>query len=413
MISILHTADWHIGQTFFRSERYHEHDHFFQWLVETIETEQIDVLLVAGDVFDVSNPSAEAQRQFYRFIQKVTSKVPHLQLVITAGNHDSASRLEAPLPILEDRHTHIQGVVPRNGDEIAYDELIVPLYNKAHQIEAYCLAVPYLRQGDYPRVEASDPYSAGVQALYSELVRRAKDQMTDRQGLVAMGHLLAVKFVDEENERSEKIIVGGLESVSLGVFKELNYTALGHIHKAQRVDGCEHIRYSGSPLSMSFAEKHYEHGVVKVVIDQGKTVSVDKLVYQPLISLLSIPSTGSCSLAEAIQEIEALPDRAEEQTTTLYDPFLEVRVLLTEPEPDIGQRLNEAAEGKAVRLARIRNEYNIESRQTGEREVLKELDSLKPLDIANETFKAKYGEPMSANLQELFNKVCEAVNREE
>lgn len=413
MISILHTADWHIGQTFFRSERYHEHAHFFEWLIDVIKKEDIDVLLVAGDVFDVSNPSAEAQRQFYSFIRQVKKEVPHLQLVITAGNHDSASRLEAPLPILEDRRVYVQGVVPRKEGVIDYEQMIIPLYNKQEEVEAYCLAVPYLRQGDYPRVDAANPHSAGVRALYSELIEVAQKKRTSQQALIAMGHLLAVKFVDEDNERSERIIVGGLESVSVDVFKELNYTALGHIHKAQRIDGCEHIRYAGSPLSMSFAEKHYKHGVVKVVVDQGETVSIDKIEYEPLVRLMSIPESGSCLPEQAIKNLVSLPDRSGSEECAMLDPFLEVRVQITEPEPHLAQRLNEAVEGKAVRLVRIRNDYQLKSEVVGEQRAIKQLDTLNPLDIANQVFEDKFGTAMSPELVEIFNEVCQQVHREE
>ena len=94
MIRILHTADWHLGQTFFGYDRTQEHEHFLDWLAGVLTKNKIDVLIVAGDVFDVSNPSAASQRMFYRFIHRVTTENPRLQLVVVAGNHDSAARLE-------------------------------------------------------------------------------------------------------------------------------------------------------------------------------------------------------------------------------------------------------------------------------------------------------------------------------
>ena len=102
MIRILHTADWHLGQTFFGYDRTQEHEHFLDWLAGVLTKNKIDVLIVAGDVFDVSNPSAASQRMFYRFIHRVTTENPRLQLVVVAGNHDSAARLESPLPLLQE-----------------------------------------------------------------------------------------------------------------------------------------------------------------------------------------------------------------------------------------------------------------------------------------------------------------------
>lgn len=162
MIRILHTADWHFGHTFMNYDRRHEHQHFLAWLKTTLIDEDIDVLLIAGDVFDVSNPSAQSQKMFYQFIQEVTNSSPELQIIVIAGNHDSASRLEAPLPLLSDKRTHIKGLVPKVDSEIDYDQLIQPLYNKEGLIEAYCLVVPFLRQGDYPKVEAENAYAAGI-----------------------------------------------------------------------------------------------------------------------------------------------------------------------------------------------------------------------------------------------------------
>ena len=357
MISILHTSDWHLGQTFFGYDRYKEHQDFLEWLKVTLIKEEIDVLLLSGDVFDVSNPSAQSQKQFYQFIQEATSVLPQLQLVITAGNHDSPSRLEAPIPILSDRKVVIKGVVKKLEGEIDYDDLIVPLYNSKNKISAFCLAVPFLRQGDYPRVDANNPYAAGVRKLYEELIKRSSELKSDDIGVVAMGHLQALGSEIAERDYSEKTIIGGLECVSPDLFSNLNYTALGHIHKAQRLSKMEHVRYSGSPLPMSFAEKYYKHGVVKVVIDKGQTVSIDKIEYQPLAKLISIPPKGSLEVEDMLLQLESLPILDLDNKDNL--PFLEIKVNLREPEPMLGQRVNEALKDKAVRLTRVQNEYRL------------------------------------------------------
>ena len=110
-MKILHTADWHLGQTFYEYDRREEHLHFLEWLKQQIRQHEIDVLLIAGDVFDSPNPSAESQRMYYRFLREVTSENPSLQIIIIAGNHDSAARLEAPNPLLEDMNVTVRGVV--------------------------------------------------------------------------------------------------------------------------------------------------------------------------------------------------------------------------------------------------------------------------------------------------------------
>ena len=196
-MKILHTADWHLGQTFYEYDRREEHLHFLEWLKQQIRQHEIDVLLIAGDVFDSPNPSAESQRMYYRFLREVTSENPSLQIIIIAGNHDSAARLEAPNPLLEDMNVTVRGVVRRNAEgDIDLQHLIVPLYTEG-EVTAYCLAVPYLRQGDYPSAEN---YSKGVQLLYEQLFNEVKEKGLP---VIAMGHLQATgSEISEDDVRN-------------------------------------------------------------------------------------------------------------------------------------------------------------------------------------------------------------------
>ena len=109
-MKLLHTADWHLGQTFFEYDRRDEHIRFLNWLREQLRELDIDVLLIAGDIFDSPNPSAESQRLYYTFLREVTQENPSLQIIIIAGNHDSAARLEAPNPLLEGMNVSVRGV---------------------------------------------------------------------------------------------------------------------------------------------------------------------------------------------------------------------------------------------------------------------------------------------------------------
>ena len=128
-MKILHTADWHLGQTFYEYSRYDEHVRFLDWLRRQIKERKIDVLLVAGDIFDGPNPSAESQRLYYSFLRRVTAECPALQIIIIAGNHDSAARLEAPNPLLEEMNITVRGVVKRDADgDIDLAHLIIPIY---------------------------------------------------------------------------------------------------------------------------------------------------------------------------------------------------------------------------------------------------------------------------------------------
>ena len=410
MIRILHTADWHLGQTFFGYDRTQEHEHFLDWLAGVLTQNKIDVLIVAGDVFDVSNPSAASQRMFYRFIHRVTTENPRLQLVVVAGNHDSAARLESPLPLLQEMRTEIKGIVRKQNGKIDYEHLLVELKNAAGEVEALCLAVPFLRQGDYPVVETEgNPYAEGVKELYARLLKYALKKRTDGQALVAVGHLLATGSEIAEKDHSERIIIGGLESVSPESFPEqIVYTALGHIHKAQRVSGRENIRYAGSPLPMSFAEKHYHHGVVKVTLDEGWAVEIEKLEYTPLVRLLSIPATEAAAPDEVLDELRGLELPEDEPM-----PYLEVKVKLSEPEPMLRQQVEEILEGKPVRLARIVSFYRQAAEGSVEEETLTAgLQEMNPLQIVKATFENSYQTEMPEELVNLFQEACRTINLE-
>ncbi|MDR1343836.1 MAG: exonuclease subunit SbcD, partial [Tannerellaceae bacterium] len=267
---IIHTADWHIGQRFFEYERAGEHLHFLRWLKDLVRERGAGVLLIAGDVFDGPNPSAVSLRIFYRFLREICSECPELQIVIIAGNHDSGARLEAPDPLLEEMNIHVRGVIRRTPEgEIDYARLIVPLMEK-DEVAAWCLAVPYLRQGDYP--EAAD-YAKGVAAMYERLYAMVEDRS---KPIVAMGHLQATGAEISDNDRSERTIIGGLECVSPESFAGgIAYTALGHLHRAQRVSGRENVRYAGSPLPMSFAERKNRQGVTLVDLKEGAPAEIE------------------------------------------------------------------------------------------------------------------------------------------
>ena len=412
MIRILHTADWHLGQTFFGYDRMEEHEVFLNWLAEEIRQKEIDALIIAGDVFDVSNPSAASQSMYYQFIYRVTAENPYLQIVIVAGNHDSAARLEAPLPLLQAMRTEVRGVVRKlEGGEIDYDHLTVELKNRKGEVELLCMAVPFLRQGDYPAVQTEgNPYAEGVCELYAQLLQRLWKRRTENQAILAIGHLQATGSEIAEKDYSERTVIGGLECVSPEAFSEqIAYTALGHIHKAQRVSGRENVRYAGSPIPMSFAEKHYHHGVVMVTFDGGCAVDIERLECPKLIPLLSVPNGEPVSPEAILEALKELPE------TEAVAPYLEVKVLLEEPEPMLRQEIEEALADKNYRLARIVSTYRTETgNTTKENENWKRgLQEMSPLQIAQSAFEKIYQVEMPVELTGLFEEAYLAATRKE
>lgn len=412
MIRILHTADWHLGQTFFGYDRSEEHELFLNWLAEEMKQKEIDALIIAGDVFDVSNPSAASQSIYYRFICRVTAENPQLQIVIVAGNHDSAARLEAPLPLLQAMRTEVRGVIRKlEGGEIDYDHLTVELKNRNGEVELLCMAVPFLRQGDYPAVQTEgNPYTEGVRELYTQLLKRLWKRRKANQAIVAIGHLQATGSEIAEKDYSERTVIGGLECVSPDTFSEqIAYTALGHIHKSQRVSGREYIRYAGSPIPMSFAEKHYHHGVVMVTFDEGSVVEMQRLECPKLVPLVSVPDREPALPEVVLEALKALPE------VDGVAPYLEVKVLLEEPEPMLRQEVEEALKDKNYRLARIVSTYHSEAQSVEKEseEWKRGLQEMSPLQIAQSAFEKIYQVEMPEELTDLFQEALEAATRKE
>ena len=408
-LKIIHTADWHLGQSFFGYDRQPEHTAFLKWLAETVADRQIDVLLIAGDVFDVANPSASAQRQFYHFLKEINLANPGLQVVVVAGNHDSAARLEAPNPLLEELGIAVVGVVKRNeSGEIDFNSLLIPLRHRDGSVQAYCMAVPFLRQGDYPPTDQKDQntYVAGVERMYRGLYEFAMEKAGTELPLVAMGHLHVLGAELSDDDRSERVIMGGLESVTSDSFpRELAYTALGHIHKAQKVGGREEVRYSGSPLPMSFSETNYRHQVVLVTLDGRTPASIEPLIIPQTVALMRVPKVP-VPPAQVLEALRALPDKLETDSACALAPFLEVRVLLTEPAPGFRNEVEEVLANKFVRLVSIVPSYPKQAGNTEERVLsIHDLQQIDPLDMIKRTYESKYANALPESLERLFREV--------
>jgi len=400
MLTIFHTADWHIGQNFYGYDRKEEHLYFFNWLKTQVKDKSADVLIVAGDVFDSPNPSAESQKVYYRFLHEITFENPQLQIIIIAGNHDSAARLDAPNPLLEEMNINVKVIKRKEDGEIDFDQLFVPL-KQGNETLAWCIAVPYLRQGDYPPAES---YSKGIALMYESLYMKL-EEIRDKKPVIVTGHLQTQDSIVSDKDRSEKAIIGGLECISSNIFIRdyIAYTALGHLHKHQYVAEYN-IQYAGSPLPMSFAEIDYKHGVNMVKLNSEGLESIERLNFEPLTKLLSIPAEPM-SVSDVLLEIAKLPDGEINNTS----PYLDLKILITEPEPSIRNKLNEAVKGKSVKLATT-TPYKIDSDDDESTTLTYEdLKTIDPTQIAKDVFKREYSTNMPDNMIKLLQDVIREV----
>mgnify|MGYP005810489533 CR=1 FL=1 len=395
---LLHTSDWHLGQTLHNFDRTHEHQCFLDWLLDTIVAEEADALLIAGDVFDNSNPSAASQRQLYRFLQQARVRAPQLDIVVIAGNHDSPGRLEAPGPLLEAHGTRVVGHVVRDAaGNIDLERFIVPLAGKNGDVKAWCVAIPFLRPGDVPRVapaadagadDAFDAYLAGIRLLYRQAYELARARAGAGQAIVAMGHCHMVGG-DASPDSERRIVIGGTEALHASMFDpDIAYAALGHLHLAQRVGGQDRLRYSGSPLPLSFAEVGYKHQVLRIDLDGARAAAIEPLHVPRAVELLRVPASPA-PVKQAIAELVGLdlPDRPREAW-----PYLEVRVLLDAPEPGLRAQVEAALEGKPVRLAKIEPTRRAAPAPGVEAALsLDQLAQLQPDDIFRRLWQQRFG----------------------
>lgn len=348
---ILHTADWHIGQTLNGWSRDYEHRAFLDRLHDVILAEDVDALLVAGDVFDGINPSGEAQRLLFGAIARMVRSQPHLQIILTAGNHDPAQRLEAPEAVLNELGVHVRGTLRRDTGGVDLDRHLIPLRDRHGAIRAHVLAVPFLRQADLPGLllgaeQGDEPaITAAVRALHREMTEAA----VARAGglpLLAMGHLTCSGGLASEGAE-RRILIGGEHAVPPDVFPaELGYVALGHLHRPQSLDGGR-VRYSGSAFPLSASEIAYDHGVTLIELTDGivhRHLPVDRPV-----SMFRLPPSGPGKLEDVLVGIAKLaldPDTPRDK-----QPFVYLSLTADRPATMLAAEIETLMERTPARLA--------------------------------------------------------------
>ena len=298
---IIHTADWHIGQTLNGWSREAEHRTFLGNLGQLIADHQVDVLLVAGDVFDGINPSGDAQRLLYGALADFLRQRPGLTVVMIAGNHDPAGRLEAPGAVLRALGVHVVGTMQRQTGGVDMDRHLIPLRDAAGVTCAHVLAIPFLRASDLPGLTLGA--MGGAESAIVTATRALHAQMTDAAiacaggvPVIAMGHLTCAGGLESEGAE-RRILIGGEHAVPPDIYPPgLCYVALGHLHRPQSLDGGR-VRYSGSPFPLSATEIPYDHGVTLIDLSPGGMTITHLPMARP-VDVLRLPAAGALTPAE-------------------------------------------------------------------------------------------------------------------
>ena len=374
-MKILHTSDWHIGRALYGRKRYEEFEAFLNWMAVFIEDENIDVLLVAGDVFDNSTPSNYTQELYYRFLCRAAA-ASHRHVVVTAGNHDSPSFLNAPKELLKFLNIHVVGC----ASDSPADELIV-LAGPDDEPRLIVCAIPYLRDRDIRTAEAGESNEdkerkiiEGIRDHYRKVYEAAEEKRSTLKKpvpIVAMGHLFTAGGQTVDGDGVRELYIGSLAQVGRDVFPEgIDYLALGHLHIPQRVGGSDFIRYSGSPLPIGFGEAGQEKSVALVDFSGNarKVMNIPVPRFQELKTLQGDWPT----IARDIDELKSRGSNA----------WLEIVYDGDEIAGDLRERLDEAVEGTGIEILRVKNNRVLERAMSG-MDTDESLDDLDATDVFN------------------------------
>ncbi len=389
---LLHTSDWHLGHTLKDVAREQEHAAFLTWLLETCAREAPDVLVITGDVFDSATPPASAERMWFEFLAAARRDRPAMDIIAIAGNHDSPARLGAASAVLRELGVHVVGALPRlESGELDLARVLLPVAGGAGLVAA----VPFLRPADVA-AEVDDPLAA----IYGEVVAAARERRRADQALVVLGHLY-VTGAEPSLLSERRVSIGGSESASLRLFPDdIDYVALGHLHRAQRV-GRESIRYAGAPLALAIDEASYRHQVVVVEFEGGRMREARGVSVPQTVGILKIVG----ALVEVLAELAALPPR-----TDGTPPYLEVVVALDRPEPRLRTTIETALDGKHARLVALRVETTGDGAALADRVLTaRRLAELDPRDVFGRLWARDHAEPPSADVLAGFERLLAEV----
>lgn len=406
-MKILHTADWHIGKVLHKQPLRDELLMFFDWLFDLINDQGVDVILVSGDIFDLANPAVKDRELYYRFLSRLISL--DIEVIITGGNHDAVGLLNAPQQVLN----HLKITVVGGAKEHLEDELI-PILDANEKIQLVVGAVPFLRDKDLRSKEIDDQYQnrteairAGVRQHYADLAEICKKKYSNVP-VIAMGHLYAKGVTTSESERD--IHIGNSASVDSSIFSDMyDYVALGHIHRPQIVDKNPYIRYSGSPIALSFSEKTDKKSLIIIEIQNSKVKSPQ---------VIEIPKFRS--LSKFVGDFETVKNKLSEFKPSFpLNSFVEIEVqeetfsaLVLR---DVDDLVTSYEDSDLFTILKVRTIFAEKAKDTASLfEEGEYIEDMQTIDVFEKMMGLQEFPPeQEAMLKEAFVEIMESVNQEE
>jgi exonuclease SbcD len=400
---ILHTSDWHLGQHFMMKSREAEHLAFLNWLIEIVDRESIDVVMVAGDIFDTASPASYARKLYSDFIIKL-QKVNCAHLVIVSGNHDSVAVLNESKSLLSALNVSVLAGLSED-----LSEHLITVSDKNNNQAIIC-ALPFLRATDVMMSESGSSAAQkqmslqqGIAQTYQDIYQLACAQKTeDKTPILATGHLTAVGCSVSESVRD--IYIGTLTAFPAQLFPKFDYIALGHLHRSQKVQKSDHLRYSGSPIALSFDESNHEKSVIIVEFNDQRELTTSEIVipnFQKLQVIKGDMEAIQCVLSTLIESAKSV--------------WVEVKVQESFYRSDVQALLNTLVEGSAVEILKI-SMPKIDEHSQWQTQQIETLEALKPEDLFQyrlECADAEYiSEEQQKHLKLLFAQSVEELEQQ-
>lgn len=367
---ILHTSDWHLGKRLFKLDRTPEHELFLNWLIKTIIIEKVDLLLIAGDIFDTPTPPHQSLELFYNFLHRISSET-NTEVFIIAGNHDSGLLLEAPSKLLESHRVKVWGKLSPS---------IENHWVKFKDIDI--CAIPFFRSYELLSFGEMDALSA---------IKKYISKEKQRPQLLMLHHLAGIY---EAGGSEQVITLSGVDSIPTEDLKLFDYVALGHIHKSQKI--ADNAYYSGSPILLRFSENTKKSVMIIEEIDKKLT---PRKISIPIFRDFFTVKTNE-------KDYEA--DLTKLKTLSELPPMVEVQVELTNPKVGLIDHIKDILYKKNMELLSYIPIYE----QSGNKEKRSDqIFKMSPVELFEEFYLTKYpeSEGLPNDLKEDFSKLLEKV----
>lgn len=396
MFRFIHTSDWHLGQNFYGYDRSEEQCDFLRQLAAIVSAEQPDALLVSGDIYHTAAPSNAAVSTYVDGLLAIHKACPTMAIIVIAGNHDSASRLDSDRRLWELAGVRVLGGVTRNGEGLAdLDRHIIKVGDKG-----FVAAVPFAYPSSFPKVTAENVNNADRQRNYFEALLQRVEQMNDGQLPVALMAHLAVNNSDFTGH-DRNMVMECVEMDALG--SGYDYAALGHIHRPQQLS--HRAYYCGTPIPVSFDEQ-CEHSVSIVEIGRhGDLPAVRKAVIRNLKPLHTIPAKEPVKLEQALELVES--------SKQVEGAYIRLNVLVDQYLPNgVQEQAATIVSGKQGRFCEIKKTSVAVASGPRPQMTLEQFNLMQPIEVANQFFLDEFNREMTDKEKEMFNHVFQLVQEE-